>query len=74
MPQSGYIHIDVEEILRASEKALLCRLTDTNDNQEVWLPFSQIADPDEYYAGIKGCTISVKEWLANEKGLKGGET
>jgi len=63
---SDWIHLDVEEILNGTDKAFLVRL---EDGEEVWLPVSQIADPDDYEVGDTDCTISISAWLAKEKGL-----
>ena len=67
MSNSNYVHIDVEEILRVTDKALLCLI----DGEEVWLPLSQIADADDYDFGVgdQELTVSITEWLAREKGL-----
>ena len=61
-----WVHLDVEEILRETDKAFLVRL---EDGREEWLPFSQIADPDEYQVGDRDCTVSITEWVARQKGL-----
>lgn len=66
MTASNYVHLDVDEILRATDKAFLVRCKD----EEIWLPKSQIADPDDYEEGDADCTISITQWLANEKGLE----
>lgn len=61
-----YIHLDVEKILQETDKAFLVRL---EDGTELWLPFSQVADYEDYEAGDKNCTISITEWLARQKGI-----
>lgn len=66
---SNYVHLDFEEIVAETEKAFLVRLGDDLDNEEVWLPFSQIADAEDYSVGDKDGTISVTEWIAKEKGI-----
>ncbi len=63
---SEWFHLDVEEILRETEKAFLVLL---DDGEEVWLPISQISEPEDYEVGDKDCTISITGWLAREKGL-----
>ena len=66
MGQSNYVHLDVDEILKETAKAFLVLLP---DGEEVWLPFSQVADHEAYAVGDTGVTISITEWLAREKGL-----
>ena len=66
MTASNWVHLEFEEIVRGTEKALLVRLA---EGEEVWLPLSQIADADDYRAGQKSGTISVTEWIAQQKGL-----
>jgi hypothetical protein len=65
MSQSGFVHLDVEEITAETEKAFAIMV----DNEEFWIAKSQIADPDDYEVGDEGCTVSVTEWIAREKGL-----
>ncbi len=65
MSASNYVHLEVDEIMAETEKAFRVRIGD----EEYWLPFSQIADSDDYQAGDKNCTMSVTEWIAKEKGL-----
>lgn len=65
MTASGYIHLDVSEIKRVTEKAMLVRV----DGEEHWLPLSQVADADDYNEGDVNCTVSITEWIAREKGL-----
>lgn len=62
----SWVHLDFEEIVAETEKALLVRL---EDGQEVWLPLSQISDADDYRQGDEDGTISVTEWIAKQKGL-----
>jgi hypothetical protein len=65
MSGSRYVHLEVEKIVRETDAAFLLLI----DGEEYWIPKSQVADPDEYQAGDEGCTISVTEWIAREKGL-----
>jgi hypothetical protein len=67
MSSSRYIHVHVDEILKETEKAFLVRI----DDEETWLPFSQISDVDDYKVGDKDLTLSISAWLANEKDLEG---
>jgi hypothetical protein len=63
---SNWVHLDVELIVRETDKALLLRL---EDGEEVWIPLGQIADADSYSAGDTNCTVSVTRWIAEQKGL-----
>lgn len=65
MSASGYVHIEVDEVVRETEKAFLVRIED----EEIWLPRSQVADDADYAEGDVDCTISVTEFIAKEKGL-----
>lgn len=65
MPRGNYVHLDVEEILKISEKAMLLLL---EDGEEAWVPLSQIANAEDYTAGDKKATVSVTEWIAKQKG------
>lgn len=69
MGASNYVHITVKEILKETAKALLCVIGD--DDDEVWIPLSQIADSDEYSEGDKGVSMSISEWFANQEGIEG---
>lgn len=66
MSQSHWVHLDFETIVRATDQALLVRL---EDGDEVWLPLTQVADPEDYQVGDGPGTISVTEWIAKQKGL-----
>ncbi len=63
MSFSNWVHIEAE-IVQETEAAFLVRI----DEEEMWLPKSQIADPDDYQVGDIG-TVSISEWIAKEKGL-----
>lgn len=61
----GGVRIDDVEAIRETDKALLCRIED----EEVWIPKSQITDDSEVYElGGEG-TLVITQWLATEKGL-----
>lgn len=62
---SDYVHIDVKEIKRETENALLVELEDDT----IWIPKSQISDVEDYEEGDKDLTLSVTEWIAKQKGL-----
>lgn len=69
MSASNYVHLDVEEIVRDTDKAFLVRI----EAGEVWIPKSQIADADDYEAGDTDLTLSVTKWFADKEGLEGEE-
>ena len=62
---SGFVHLDVEEVVRITEKAILLRI----DGDEIWFPVSQVANADDYEEGDADLTVSVTEWAARQKGL-----
>lgn len=66
MSNSNYVHVDVDEIKRETDSAFLVVV----DGEEIWLPKSQISDPDSYNEGDTNCTVSVTKWIAREKGLE----
>ena len=63
---SNYVHLEVEKIVKETDSAFLLRL---EDGEELWIPKSQIADPDDYTEGDEDATISITEWIARERGL-----
>ena len=66
MSASRYVTVAFDEILKETDKAFLVRLP---DEEEVWIPYSQIADYEDYNAGDEDGELSVTEWIAKEKGL-----
>ncbi len=66
MSSSNYVRLDVDEVVRETDKAFLLRIDKEN---EVWVPLSQIAHSDQYMAGDRNCTISVTSWFAEKRGL-----
>lgn len=68
MSQSGFVHINVDRILHETDAAFRVRL---ESGDEHWIPKSQMADADDYEAGDENCTISITEWIAEQKGIEG---
>jgi hypothetical protein len=66
MGASRFVYVDVEVITKETEKAFLCRI----DGEDVWLPKSQIADPDDYEEGDEQFELGITEFIANEKGIE----
>ena len=68
MAVSSWLHLDVKEIKAETDKAILCVL-DNDDEDEVWIPLSQVNDPKNYGKGDKNCTVSVSEWWAKKNDM-----
>lgn len=66
MSASGWVHLDVEVIRQETAKAFQVVLEDGSMH---WLPKSQVSNVEDYKAGLRNCTVSITEWLANEKNL-----
>jgi hypothetical protein len=54
------VWVDHDGVLRETDKAYLLQI----DNEEIWLPKSQVIDIGEEQVGLK-------PWIAEQKGLKG---
>lgn len=65
MGQSHYVHLEDCRIVRESAAALLIEY----DGEEHWIPRSQIADHEIYDEGDEGVTVSITEWIADQKGI-----
>lgn len=54
-------------VSKASKKALLCLINE----EEVWIPQSQISDDSEVFDDDKNSSgkLVITEWIAKEKGL-----
>lgn len=56
--------------VRATEKALLCRIPGEREPREVWIPRSQITDDSEVFElGHEGQLV-IKSWFAEREGLE----
>lgn len=55
--------------LRATEKALLCRIPDGNAKRELWVPLSMITDDSEVFKEGHEGQLVVKGWFAEREGL-----
>jgi hypothetical protein len=67
MTASNFIHIEVERILRETEKAFLMLVDDT----EIWVPKSCIADAESYEVGDADLTVSIAQWWAEKNDIEG---
>lgn len=65
MSASNYVTFDVDEIVRETDAAFLLRIED----EEHWIPKSQIADASDYAMGDVDCSMSLTEFIARQKGL-----
>ena len=65
MGASNWIHLDVEEIKAETDAAFLIVL----DDGEYWIPKSQISDPEDYEKGDTDVSMSITEWIAEQKGI-----
>lgn len=65
---SGWVHLDVDEIVAETPDALLIRFED--GDREEWIPKRQIADADQYSQGDQNFTVSITEWIANKKDIE----
>lgn len=64
---SEWVHVEVAVIRKETDKAFNVQL---ENGQILWLPKSQVSDADDYEAGDRNVTISITEWIANEKGIE----
>ena len=60
-----WIKVEYDDILRATDKAVLVLI----DDEELWLPNSQIDADYSKEVGQGAGSMHVTEWIANEKGL-----
>ena len=65
MDEQEWRHLDVAVIRRETGAAFQVMLEDKRTI--LWLPKSQVADADEYEAGMRNCTMSIPEWLWEKK-------
>jgi len=67
MLRNETVEIDDVFVKIETEKALLCQI----DEEEFWIPKSQIAEDSEVYKKNQTGTLTVARWLAEVKGLVG---
>ena len=66
MSASRYVHLEDVSIKRETDTAFLVVIAD----EEYWIPKSQVADADDYGEGDDGLTLSVTEWICEQKGIE----
>jgi len=62
---ANWVYVEVDRIVKETDKAFLCDI----GGEEVWLPKSQISDPEDYSEGDEDVGMSVTDFIAHEKGL-----
>ena len=65
MSWGGTVSFDGVECIKETDAALLCVI----DDDEVWIPKSQIHDDSEVCEEGSSGTLVITEWIAREKGL-----
>ncbi len=63
----SWVNVDFERVVRITEAAICFAV----DGEDVWIPKSQIApaDVEQYEEGDGEGSVSVTDWIANQKGL-----
>lgn len=64
---SSWVHLDVDRIVRETDAAFLIEI----DGERHWIPKSQVSGSDRLSEGDEDVTVSVTEWIADQKGLGG---
>ena len=65
MAHGSYVTIQVDRIKHATDRAFLCII----GGEEVWLPCSQVNDPNAFQSGDEDVEMEITEWIAEQKGL-----
>lgn len=66
MGQSQYVHLENCKVIKGTDAAIHIEW----DGAKYWLPRSQIANGDKYDTGDRDVTISITEWVAEQKGIE----
>lgn len=66
MSASKYVYLEDCDVIKVTDKAALV----VYDDEQIWLPLSQMSDPEDLVQGETGVTIGITEWIANEKGIE----
>lgn len=61
-------YLDDCTIVRETDKAILVRIGDQDDN-EVWIPKSQIHDDSDIWKEGESGRLIITEWIAKQKGF-----
>ncbi len=65
MSHSGWTHVDAIRIERETDAAFLIRFEDGTH----WIPKSQLSEPDRLEVGDEDVTVTMTDWIAEQKGL-----
>jgi hypothetical protein len=65
MSASRWVHLEECSVKAVTERAILVEY----EGEELWFPLSQVSEGDQYENGDEGVTISVTEWIADQKGI-----
>jgi hypothetical protein len=65
MSASRWVHLEECSVKVVTERAILVEY----EGEELWFPLSQVSEGDQYENGDEGVTISVTEWIADQKGI-----
>lgn len=65
MGMTNWVHLEDCKVLAVTESAVLVLY----DEEKIWLPKSQLSDPDTYEADDEGVTVTCTEWIAKQKGI-----
>lgn len=61
----AWVKVEYDDIIKATDKAVLVLI----DDEEIWMPSSQIDADYSKNVGLGAGSMYVTEWIANEKGL-----
>jgi hypothetical protein len=67
---ANYVTIEIDEVIRETEKAFLFRIPMGSEVWEKWIPKSCIEDPDALVEGSGSAEVNVAEWFAREEDLE----
>jgi hypothetical protein len=66
MGQSNWVWLEGCRVKKITAAAILIEY----DDEEHWIPISQIDQPDRLEQGDEDITIGVTEWIAKQKGIQ----
>lgn len=62
-----YVDVQVDLVVKESDSELAYLFE--VDGESVWVPKSQLEKPDDILPGQQNIVVSMKKWLADEKGF-----
>ena len=66
MGKSSWVWLENCDVLRVTTQAIIIEY----DGEQIWLPQSQVDEPERLDAGDCGVTIGITEWIANQKDIE----